>query len=670
MRKSKSRGLRLDLTGFHPALAQLVADAFTLCAPPPDLTVSEWSDEFRYLSRKDSAEPGKWKTSRAEYGRGIMDAYTEPGVAEIVVAKATQVGWTAILGNIVGYHIHLDPCPMILMQPTVNLAKAWSKDRLAPMLDETPVLKGQVASPRSRDSGNTILHKEFAGGHLTIIGANAPSEIASRPVRLGLCDETERYPVSAGSEGDPMKLLAKRLETFWNRKQLKGSTPKLKGGPILRDYERSDKRMFFVPCPNAKCGERQTLKWEQVKWDKTEDGEHLPETAHYQCEHCGHLWDDAERNEAVSKGEWRATAPFRGVAGFFLPKFYSPFIKLHEVVEEFLAARRDPHLMQVFVNTVLAEGWEEQGETVEKETLESRAELYGPDDLPDGVVFATLGVDVQGNRLECQTLGFGVGEEIWSVAFDVLHGDPAQPEVWDELDELRKRRFYTRDGRIVRIRGVAVDAGGHHADAVHRFCRTRWKQKIFAINGQGGARPIWPVRSSRAGHKGKDKVMTVGVDTAKDVVYGRLKITLDDDHEDGKPKAGYIHFPSDPELGFDAEYFKQLTSEQAVTRYRMGKPYRVYVKKKGHERNEALDTFVYAICVRQAVKISLKSEMSVRRYLQRRAQDAATQKVAAATAHAVDGDPETVPPPDAQKVPARKRKRTGFNRTGRSWLGR
>lgn len=552
--------------------------------------------------------------------REIMDCFNDPLVEEIDLMKGTQIGWTAVLGNIVGYTIDQDPSPMLLMQPTKAMAEEWSKARLAPMLRDTVRLRGKVSDPRSRDSGNTILSKQGPGWRLAIIGANAPAEIASRPIKNVLCDEVDRYPASAGTEGDPMKLAEKRQETFWNRKRFKGSSPTVKGqSAIEREYERSDKRRYYVACPC--CGHHQTLRWQQVKWDKERgpDGKnvHHPETAHYQCENCGELWGDAERWQAIAEAPkrgagWKATAPFRGIAGFHLSQLYSSWVKLEKMVTEFLTAYGklpgtfpDVQLMKVFTNTVLAETWEEEGETVDAAGIANRGEPYGPDDLPEQVLIATAGVDVQGDRLEVQILGWGKGDEIWAARYRILSGDPTKPRVWDELDALLKQPLRRRDGRLVRILAACIDTGGNHTAEVFQFCaRPGMRQRrIYPIKGDDGPKPIWPVRHSLT--KMKKQVWIVGTDTAKDSIYGRLKLrpraTV------GEPNPGFIHFPiplaeTDTEE-FNAEYFAQLTSEKVITtKDKRGRARRGFHLPEG-KRNEALDTMVYAFAARRATNI-------------------------------------------------------------------
>ena len=565
--------------------------------------MSEWADANRFLSSEDSAEPGRWQTDRAEYGRGIMDAINEPSVHTVIWQKGSQVGWTAILGNALGYFAHQDPASVLMIQPTVEMAEAWSKERFAPMIRDTPVLTNLFTDPKSRDSKNTLRMKQYPGGFVAIIGANAPAGLASRPIRIVLADEIDRWPVSAGTEGDPLKLAAKRQTTFWNRKTLLGSTPTVRdASAIEREFKRSDMRKFHVPCVH--CGESQALRWEQVKWDKAEGGVHLADTATYQCERCGVLWTDAERWESVSKGEWIASAPFRGIAGFHLSQLYSPWVKLADVVQEFLDAQGKPELLQVWTNTVLGETWQEQGEAVSATGLRSHVEPYGPNDLPDLVHFASAGVDVQGDRLECEVVGWGAGDETWGIRYEVLQGDPAQPYVWDELDKLLLEKFWTVGGRLVRIRAACIDTGGHHGAQAIAFAKKRLNRSIYPIKGASGPRPVWPKRASKT-KQTADNIWIVGVDTAKDAIYGRFKIIRPDDREG--PIPGYCHLSED----YDDDWFEQATAENVVTRFKEGRPYRVWVLPSG-KRNEALDCRVYALAARMSLDAAKTKPSTVR----------------------------------------------------------
>lgn len=576
------------------ALSQSALDAFAapwrVFAPPPDLTVSEWADSERRLSPESSAEPGRWNTARGEYQRDPMDAVSDPGVHTVVMMWPSQSGKSEVLLNAIGYHIHHDAAPILMLQPTLETAQAFSKDRLAPMLRDTPALAGKVNDPRTRDSHNTIRHKVFEGGSVTIIGANSTAGLASRPIRIVLADEVDRYPVSAGTEGDPVLLAKKRTTTFWNRKLIMTSTPTVKGeSRIEAAYDASDQRKFWVPCPD--CDESQTLKWAQVRWDKDK-----PETAHYTCEHCGVLWTDARRWSAVRRGEWRAEGDFNGVAGFWLNEIYSSWVTLAEMARAFLDAKGYPDLLRVFVNTSLAETWEETGETVAPTLIDARRAAYGADALPEGVDFLTAGVDVQGDRLECEIVGWNRDERSWGVRYVVIHGDPAQDHVWKELDE-RLLQSFSAGGRKLYIQAVAIDSGGHHAETVYRFAATRIARRVWATKGQGGqGRPVWPMRSSKT--RTNDRVFVIGVDTAKDAVTSRWGI------EDGP---GACAIPADPKFGYDAEWVEQMTAEKRMTRFREGRPYKVWVLPKGR-RNEAFDCRVLALAAMRSIYRGVSAE--------------------------------------------------------------
>lgn len=573
------------------ALRRIIGTAHAAFAAPPTLTVSQWADRDRILSPEASAEAGHWDTARAEYLRDIMDAMTDPAVTRVVVAKSAQVGFTEALNNICGYFVSEDPCSMLIVQPTVEMGEAWSKDRLAPMLRDTPALAAKVAAPIARDASNTLRQKVFHGGRLAIVGANSPAGLASRPVRIVLADEVDRYPISAGSEGDPLALAAKRQSTFWNRKTLVGSTPTLKGTSVIwREWVVSDQRKFFVPCPD--CRNSQVLAWSNVRWDKAPSGKHLPHTAHYVCSHCGSIWTDADRHDAVARGQWQATNRdgAQGIAGFHISALMSPWVALPDVVTEFLAARKDAALLQVWTNTVLGEPFEEEREVIEASSLMTRGENYGPQSIPEAVRFLTAGVDTQGDRLEVQIVGWGAFEESWAVRYEVLPGDPAQQHVWDQLDDVLRAAYCRADGRELRVRLACIDAGGHHQHQVLEHCRRR--KGIVAIRGTAGAKPIWSGRASKTRHG--HRVFWVGVDTSKDTIYSRLRF--------GEPGPGYMHFS----VGgmFNEEYYRQLTSEEVQTRYNEGRPYRVWMLPGG-KRNEALDTMVYALAARTALPYRL-----------------------------------------------------------------
>lgn len=527
------------------------------------------------LSAEASAEPGKWSTSRAAYQRGIMDAMSDKSVHTVVVMSSAQVGKTEFLLNVVGHYVHNDPAPMLLLQPTLEMAEAFSKDRLAPMFRDTPVLRGKIKDPRSRDSGNTLLHKTFPGGHLTMAGANSPSSLASRPVRILLCDEVDRYPPSAGTEGDPVSLASKRTATFWNRKMLLVSTPTVKGSSrIEKAFLETDQRRFYVACPH--CDVSDYLKWSNVDF-----GDDAPRTAAYKCEHCGSIWSDVDRWKAVrASNDWRPTAEgTSGFAGFHLSELNSPWRKISDIVASFLSMKGSRETLKTFINTTLGETWEESGDQADSGEIYNRREKYDAE-VPANVAVIVAGIDVQDNRLEAEIIGVGEGEETYSLGYHVLHGDPGRDQVWQQLDKLLDKTYQHEYGSTLRVAAACIDTGGHHTHQVYKYCKPRMMRRIYPIKGVGGAGlPIVGRPTKRSGCD----LFPIGVDTAKELVYARLQIT--------EPGAGYCHFPISPM--HNAEYFAQLTAEKRVPVIKKGFTRYEWVKTRA--RNEALDCRVYAL---------------------------------------------------------------------------
>lgn len=530
-----------------------------------------------------------------------MDAASDPNIPEVVAIIASQMAKTETTLNVVGFHIHHDPAPMMFLLPTLEMAEAWSKDRLAPMLRDTPSLRGRVREARSRDSGNTIRHKTFPGGHLTASGANSAVSLSMRPIRLLLADEIDGYNVSAGTEGNPLKLAETRTRAFWNAKRIYITSPRNKGSSLSESiWERSDKRRYFVPC--HACGHEQHLRWAQVTWDKDELGQGIASTARYVCEACGEDWNDAQRWAAVRKGRWQATAPFRGCAGFHLNALASPWEsrRLSAIVQEWLDAQGLPELLKVFINTVLAEYYEEKYHTLQSEDVEKRREIYptrgGVNVVPRGVAVVVAGVDVQDDRLEVQIQGYGRGFEQWKLEYHVLDGDPSGVAVWDDLWNLMRRPLPLERGGVTFIRASAIDTQGHHTLKAYDYCRPRFRVRCedgrlsytFAIRGKGGSGEFWPRQPSR-NNKGKIPLFTVHVDHAKEILYACLDRVKE-------PGSGFIHFPLQVQRGapFDRRYFDQLTSEKVVDRRAPdGTIARVWELKSEGRRNEALDTSVY-----------------------------------------------------------------------------
>ena len=561
-------------------LASLFADISRQWTPPPDWTVSEWADRVRRLSPEASAEPGQWRTSRAEYQRGMMDAVNDPATEEVAIMSSAQVGKTETINNIIGYHIDFDPCPMLVLQPTLEMGEAWSKDRAEPMFRDTPEL-GQKVNQKSRNKKNKILHKAFPGGHMTIAGANAPASLASRPIRLVLFDEVDRYPASAGNEGDPVNLAKKRTATFWNRKVILVSTPTVKGHSRIEDaFEQTDKRYFHIPCP--RCDKPHRLQWANVRWQDD------AKSAHFICPHCDQPYSNAQKNAAVRKGKWVATEKFKGKAGFHINELYSPWRQLHETVADFMEAKGSPEKLQVWINTCLGESWEEGGKILDENELMGRRENYAAE-VPARALILTAGVDVQPDRLEIETVGWGAGEESWSVDYHVINGDPDIPEgtpgsPWTDLTDYLRKEWKHETGQQIVVSYTFIDSGGSNTQAVYNYVKRHKGGRTFAIKGRGGeGLPIVGAPNRRRSGKTKRTVdlYIVGVDNAKAVVTKRLEID--------SPGPGYCHFPAERDIG----WFRGLTAETMVTKMHKGRPRREWKVIEGR-RNEPLDCRVYA----------------------------------------------------------------------------
>jgi phage terminase large subunit GpA-like protein len=538
-----------------------------------------------------------------------MDAASDPNVTEIVVMAGAQLGKTEVILNVIGYHVAHDPAPILVVQPTGHkgMAETFSKDRLAPMLRDTPCLKGKVKDPRSRDSGNTTLQKNFPGGRISMIGANSPAQLASRPIRIVLLDEVDRYPASSGSEGDPIELARKRSATFWNRKVVMVSTPTNKGASIIEErYQQSDQRRFFAVCPH--CDEAQTLEWRNVQWQKDR-----PETAGYMCEGCGVLWSDADRNRAVKAGYWDATQAFKGIAGFQISAIYSPWVSLEEAVRDFLKAKKLPEMLKVWTNTYLGETFEIDGDGVDDQDIPGKNSFDGTS-VPEDVVIITAGIDVQDDRIEMEVVGHGRDQETWSLDYKTLYGDPSSPQVWGLLDAALAETWDHPSGIELPIRCACIDSGGHHTGAVYNFVKPREGRRVFAIKGMGGeGKPI--VGKPSKNNRQSVRLFPVGVDGVKEMIYSRLKIR--------SPGPGFCHFPE----GRPDEFFAQLSAEKMVTRYRKGYKRREWVQTR--PRNEALDCRVYAIAALAILNLNVNS---------------LANRFAAKAAQSDDEEPETIEP--------------------------
>ena len=539
--------------------------------PDADLTVSQWADQYRMLSSKASAEAGPWRTDRTPYLREIMDAMSASSTVQKVIFMAgAQLGKTESINNVVGYMIAHAPGPALFVQPTIEMAKRLSKQRLESLISETPCLAEKIAPARSRDSGNTMFSKEFPGGILLLTGANSATGLRSAPCRWVLLDEVDAFPSDVDGEGDPCALAERRASTFSRRKIILTSTPTVKDmSRIETEYLASDQRRYFVPCPH--CDHMQWLEWKNLQW---RDGD--ASTAAYVCEKCGAHIEEHYKSEMLRKGEWRAMSESEDsrTVGFHLSSLYSPvgWKSWKEIVGEFLRAKNDAPLLKTFVNTVLAE----------------RAEFYPAGEVPDGATILTAGVDVQDNRVAIGLYAWGTGEECWLISHTEVYGDPAGQKLWNQVDDIVLRDYPHASGGRIKVSAIGVDSGGHYTSEVYTYARSRKGKGIFALKGSSISNkpPISKPSKVDINYKGQvlknsAEVFPCGTDTIKSTLFGRMK-----HNEVG---AGFIHFHA--EAG--QEYFKQLTAEKQMVRYVKGFAVREW-KKKASDRNEALDCFVYS----------------------------------------------------------------------------
>lgn len=561
--------------------------------PPPVLTVSEWADQHRILSKKSASEPGKYRTSRTPYLKEIMDCLSVSHPAKVIVfKKSAQVGATECGNNWLGYIIDHAPGPIMAVQPTVDTAKRNSRLRIEPLIDETPSIKKKIASTKSRDSANTILQKDFDGGTLVLTGANSAAGLRSMPAKYLLLDEVNAYPHSVEDEGDPISLVFARSKTFSRRKAFLISTPTTKGAcRISEEFEKSDKRFFHVPCPH--CNEFQKLEFKNLKWPQGK-----PHEAGYYCEHCTAEIEEKYKSKMLSRGKWIAEG-VSDTIGFFINALYSPagwqswkeIAKEYEDAKEELEKLKKHEKMKAFTNTVMGEAYEESGDVPEWRRIYNQREGYKIGNVPKGGLFLTAGVDVQKDRIEIEVVAWGRNKESWSVDYQTFTGNTDTELPWVELSSYIERAFETDSGAHLPISYVAVDSG-YNTQHVYNFCRKYPVTRLAPVKGEDGlqmlvgqAKPVDVKLNGKTWRRGV-RLFKVGVSMAKSELYGQLKMEYPLDGQAFPP--GFCHFPM-----YGEEYFRQLTAEKVIIK-RNRKNFSVMEWVKDRERNEALDCRVYA----------------------------------------------------------------------------
>lgn len=624
------------------SLAALVAATYQSFKPPPKLSLSQWAEKYAQLSAESAAEPGKWRN--LPYQVGIMDAISDPRVERVTVMKSARVGYTKIIGHCIAYHIHYDPCPMMVVQPTEADAEGYSKEEIAPMIRDTPVLAALVSDAKSRDSGNTILQKQFPGGTLSLVGANSPRGFRRVSRRIVIFDEVDGYPPSAGPEGDQIKLGIRRTEYYHNRKIISGSTATTEAqSRISPMFEESDRRFYHVPCPH--CGEFQVLKFPNMKWPEGE-----PEKAHFECVSCQKKIEHKDKRSMIEAGRWVPEKEFNGHAGFHIwaAYSYSPNASWGQIAKEFLEAKKSgTEALKTFINTVLGETWKEKGDAPEWERLFERRETYPIGTVPLGGVFLTAAADVQKDRIEVEVVAWGRGRESWSVDYRVLPGDTSTEVPWKALDELLGHHYPNEKGELLPIKALGVDTG-FNTQHVYNWARRHSAARVYLLKGRHDIpTPVGQPSAVDVSALGKKirrglRVWPVGVSMIKSELYGWLSLKKPTKPEDPFPP-GYMHFPE-----YGEEYFLMLTAEELVTR--LVKGFRKTEWEKTRDRNEALDLRVYNRAIAFIIGIDRYTERTWNNI-----DPAGAQRIAAlqaARAQVQSEAPQSEPSPTSTPPPA------------------
>ena len=569
--------------------------------PLPNLTVSDWADQYRMLSSESSAEPGRWRTDRAPYQRAIMDAFTDLDVRRVVVMSCSQIGKSDIMNNVIGRFAHLAPAPILMIQPTVDMAQDYSKSRIAPMIRDTKVLRDIFQDVKSRESGNTILSKLFPGGRLIMGGANSPAGLASRPIKILLADEVDRFPDSAGTEGDPVDLAAKRMTTFWDRTMGLFSTPTNAGESRIEvEYMEGTQEEWQHQCPN--CGEFHLLTHRNMVMDTetVKDGrqkEHIHvKSVSWRCPDCGFTFSENEMRRQPQKYVAKNPTAIRNhVRSFFVNCWASPWISWADVMQEWVDAKGDPEREKVVVNTRFGEPYERARSYDNVDKLLARREPYNAE-RPDGVLILTAAVDVQDNRLEYEIVGWGEEEECWGIKKGIILGAPDTAAVWRQLDEQLDREYHFADGTGLLVARTFIDSGGHYTSEVYNYSLMHLARQRFAVRGSSTMGVPIIHKYSQAYHGRTIPLVLIGTDSGKQYIMDRLAIDV--------PGPRYFHFPLDkPEQdavnevlwnrGYDEIYFQGLTAEEKQPQKKNGRIVYRWVNIAKDHRNEPLDLRVY-----------------------------------------------------------------------------
>ncbi len=559
---------------------KLLQYAQALLKPKPRLSGADWADKYFHLSPESSASPGKWKT--LPYQIEPINCMTDEITEQVTWFKSARVGYTKCINVAVGYHIHQNPASILLAQPTDGEALGYAEDEIEPMIRDNDVISELIGktTKKGKNKKEKTAKKMYPGGILELVGAHSPKNFRRRTVRVFIGDEIDGWEQQAGQEGDQISLGKKRTNDFWNRKIILGSSPGVKElSKIEPEFYKGDQRYFYLPCPF--CGHKHKLEFSNMDMPRDEHDQIIEEEVGFFCPDCGSKYTEDYKVEMIEKGEWIAQKPFRGHASFHIWAAYSynANSSWSAIAKEWFEAQGNILKLKAFTMLVLGETWEsEQGEKIEDDELLQRREDYTA--IPNEALVLTCSVDTQDNRLEGEVKAWGIDNENWGIFPFRIEGIPSQKEVWEDLDNILNDTYKRLDGTELRISCTCIDSGGHFTDEVYKFCKKREIKRVFAIKGANTpGKPI--VSRPSTSNKYKAKLFTIGTDTAKELIFARLR--LDSFGE------GYMHFNKK----YNEEYFKQLTAEKVINTYKNGRHVRVW--KKTRARNEALDITVYGL---------------------------------------------------------------------------
>lgn len=545
-----------------------IMDALKVLKPPENLTVSQWADKYRILSPKDSAAPGRWHTSRTPYLKAPMNAFNDLHIRDITFVAGTQLGKTVMEQNMIAYAVDQEPGPMLIVYPTDKLAEFTSQNRLQPMIDLSDPLRMKYDEEHSQR-----LELQFSDMYIALVGANSASGLSSRPVQYVFFDEIDKFPRWTGQEADPLKLAEERTKTFYNKKIVKVSSPTLKTGNIWQGWETAEAQYeYFVPCPM--CGEYQTFKLKNLHWPDGSTPREAASTAAYHCEACGRIIEDRQKMEMLRGGEWRpvndAPKKPRRVA-FHLSSFYSPWLTFGDIAEEFLACKDVPEKLMNFINSWLAEPWEDKASRMKSDIVAKKALPYERGTMPAAAQLLTVGVDVQLDHFWYAVRAWGPHMTSWLV-------DNGRAETWTDVATVIDRNYADSNGEIRTVNLACIDSG-YNTDEVYQFCAEHME---VAVPTKGASTAL----KSRYTVTVMDKMAGFGLrlftfdpNAMKDYIAGRLMVDA------GAPGSWNVY------RDIEREYCDQVCAEQKVEKKdKKGRVSYVWDKITSHAQNHYLDT--------------------------------------------------------------------------------